>query len=393
MSRQFRSDDTSKWADKFGNGSDGDLTISGNTTDAPIDSSCSGNSGDSSLSATNAAFAVGQLILIHQSRGTGVGNWELNKIRSYTAGTITTAYPLQNTYTDSGASQAQVLVMKQYNNVTINSGVTLTAKAWDGNVGGIIAFFTKGTLAITGSIAVSGSNAQGGSGQISPSNGGGFRGGWSQDSVNSTGLQGESATGTGSQSNAANGSGGGAGGGNASYNVGGGGGHSASGSAGTGSGSANGAGGGTVGAVDLTTMVFGGGGGGATGTAAASHHSGANGGGIAFLIAKNIVVSQSIVSNGGGWSSANYRIGGGGGAGGSILLKCQTATLGSNLVTATGGVTIASGGGENSGDGAAGRVHIDYRDSYTGTTNPTLDARQDLSLNDRRGGSFLLNMI
>ena len=132
----------------FGTGEDGVLTISSNTTDSPIDSSCSGTSGTTSLSATNASFEAGQLILIHQSRGTGVGQWELNKISSYVAGTITTVLSLSYTYTDSGASQAQVLVVKQYSGITINSGKTLTAKAWDGNIGGILAYFCSGATTI-----------------------------------------------------------------------------------------------------------------------------------------------------------------------------------------------------------------------------------------------------
>ena len=66
-----------QWLDfeRFGDGSDGNLTISTNTTDTPIDSSCSGTSGTKSLSATNTSFTAGQIILIHQTRGTGVGAW------------------------------------------------------------------------------------------------------------------------------------------------------------------------------------------------------------------------------------------------------------------------------------------------------------------------------
>ena len=142
-------------APSFGNGSDGVLTISSNTTDTPIDSSCSGTSGSTSLSATNASFAAGQLIMIHQSRGTGVGNWELNKIASYATGTITTVLALANTYTDSGSSQAQVLVVMQYSGITINSGYTLTAKAWTGDVGGILALACSGKITVTGTITAS----------------------------------------------------------------------------------------------------------------------------------------------------------------------------------------------------------------------------------------------
>src|SRR3990167_5811311 len=119
----------------FGQGSDG-IWTPGTITDAPIDSSCSGTVASTSLSATNPSFATGQQIWIHQARGTGTDIWEVNYIVSYVAGTITTVFPLDNTYTDSGASQAQVRVIPQYSGITISS--TLTAKPWNGNVGGAI---------------------------------------------------------------------------------------------------------------------------------------------------------------------------------------------------------------------------------------------------------------
>ena len=151
-------------SERFGNGSDGALTISGNTTESPTDSSCSGTSGTTSLSATNASFAANQIILIHQSRGTGAGAWELNVISSYVAGTITTTYALSNTYTDSGASQAQVRVLNQYSSATINSGITYTTKAWDANVGGILAVLCNGTITVTGTISANAKGYLGGTG-------------------------------------------------------------------------------------------------------------------------------------------------------------------------------------------------------------------------------------
>src|SRR3990167_8995569 len=126
----------------FGSGGDGAATLSG--TQAPVDASCSGSSGATSLSATNASFAANQLILVAQMRGTGVGGWEVNKIASYAAGTITTVLPLVNTYTDSGDSQAQVIVLPQYSSVTISG--TFAVKAWDGNVGGIGCFLCNGQV-------------------------------------------------------------------------------------------------------------------------------------------------------------------------------------------------------------------------------------------------------
>ena len=179
----------------FGNGSDGIGTLSG--THAPIDASCSGTAGASTLSATNASFAQGQRIYIIQMRGTNAGvNNEMNTILSYVAGTITLSNPLEFTYTDSGASQAQVIVMPQYS--AVNIGSTLTSKAWDGNVGGVIPLLCSGRIYIPSTLSSLGCGFRGGAGGAG--------------GTNATGTQGESPTGTGSVSTSANGAGGGGGG-------------------------------------------------------------------------------------------------------------------------------------------------------------------------------------
>ena len=379
MSRQFRSDDTDKWKHGFGNGADGNLTIGSNTTDAPIDSSCSGTSGQTALTATNASFAPGQLILIHQSRGTGAGSWELNKIAAYTAGTITTQHALQNTYTDSGNSQAQVLVLKQYRDVTISSGFTLTGKAWNGDVGGILAILAKGTVTIAGTLSNVGTVNNG---EGVRNNGGGYRGGMSFDATNSFGGVGESINGDNNNaSSSASANGGGGGGGNANFNAGGGGGNGTSGANGQGSDSTNGADGSTAGNASLTTMVFGDAGGGATGIAGMGNNvaGGVNGGGIIIVIAPTIVITGSVTAKAADRSTTNVRANGGGGAGGSILLKGQNITLGTNLVVATGS-TITNTEKEKGGNGGVGRIHADYSKSFSGTTNPTIDTTNDLSI-------------
>lgn len=345
----------------FGNGSDAAATLSG--TDAPIDSSCSGTAAATTLSATNASFAANQIIMIHQSRGTGVGAWELNQISSYVAGTITLALPLVNTYTDSGASQAQVLVVEQHSQITVSG--TLTAKAWDGNVGGILALMCNGKVTISGTLTTGGPGPGGGYSTLAT----GYRGELSVSSQD--GVQGEGTIGAGGTiSTAANGSGGGGSSGGTTENRsgGGGGGNSAAGGTGTGSGGTGGTGGTSAGASDLTTMVFGGAGG-AGAAATAAGHSG-YGGAIICIFAKEIEVTGTIKSDGtdgqvGGSASGP----GGAGAGGSVFIKAQTATLGTNLVLARGGVGPTGGGGD-AGDGADGRIRIEAC-SRTGTTNPS----------------------
>lgn len=353
----------------FGDGSDGALTISTNTTNAPIDSACTGTVGSTNLTATNASFAVGQVILIHQTAANAgtVGTWMRNKIAGYTAGTITLETPLNASY----VTGAQVLVMKQYTTVTVNTGITWTAKAWNGTTGGILAFLANGLVTITGSIS---------------GNACGFRAG--TYGSNASGQQGEGIYGTGNTSSGSNITGGGAGQGGVYFGGGGGGGGGngiAGFPAGTGGLSGTGGQGGVLyGTPDLNTMVLGGGGGGAGsyyGGAVAGN--GGRGGGIIFVTAATLTVTGSIVSAGanGTAASAGDAGGGGAGAGGSILLKMQSATLGAALITAPGG----SGGGffgsgSTGGNGAYGRIHLDYYVTYSGTTSPTLDVVQDNTL-------------
>jgi len=344
---------------KFGDGSDGALTISSNTTEAPIDSACTGTAAAYALTATNTSFATGQKILIHQSRGTGAGKWERNEIASYTAGTITLADALTNSYT----SGAQVRVLKEYTNVTINTGITYTTKAWNGTVGGILAFLASGTVTVTGTITASGCGYRGGAGVTGGGNA----------------YQGEGTSGAGGivyQDN--NGNGGGGGGGPSSGDGGGGGGgNGAWGSTGSYVGSGyGGPGGESVGTADLTTMVFGGGGGGGYNDADSGTGSGGTGGGAIFITGATTTVAGYIKSLGGDGGSGNGS--GGGGAGGSILINAQTATLGTTLVTATGG----SGGSSSpaGGSGGTGRIHLNYYTAYTGTTSPTLDVVLDSGL-------------
>ncbi|HEX9059154.1 MAG TPA: LamG-like jellyroll fold domain-containing protein [Clostridia bacterium] len=357
----------------FGSGTDGSLTISSNTTNAPIDSACTGTISTYALSATNASFAAGQIILIHQTQGTNAGQYEQNVISSYTAGTITLQNALKKTYTTG----AQVLVLKQYTNVTVNSGITWTAKAWNGTTGGILAFLANGTVTVTGNIVANGASAN----SITGASGGGFRGGNGVGGTNVASYQGESSNGVGIQSTANNGSAGGGGentnasGGTAS---GGSAGHSVAGSNGYGNGQGYIVG--TAGAIgtdssDLTTFQLGAGGGGA-GRESVDVWGGSSGGGGIMIFGVTISVTGTITANGGAanqdGNAGHYSAAG---AGGSILLKAQTATLGTGLITANGGVAsgVLPAGGN-------GRIALDYLTSYTGTTSPTANVLQDSGL-------------
>lgn len=352
----------------FGSGSDGALTISVNTTDAPIDSACTGTAGNYTLSATNASFALGQVILIHQSQGTNAGQYERNVISGYTAGTITLQSPLKGSYTTG----AQVLVIKQYTNVTVNSGVTWTAKKWNGTTGGILTFLASGILTVNGTILADGA---------------GYNLGYAGN--NYDGYQGEGTAGTGARTTAANGNGGG--GGSKSTSTSGGGGGANATNNGTSGLQSGGSLGSSAGTTDLTTMVFGGqGGNGGTSQISDNNRAGkgGDGGGIIYLAAVTITLNSTAKITANGLVGANAPDtgggGGGGGAGGSVLLKCQTATLGTNLVLANGalgGSALPGDGGQRTGGtGGDGRVAIDYLTSYTGTTTPGITNNQDSTL-------------
>ncbi|GEM_PF-2868971 len=359
----------------FGNGTDGALTVSSNTTEAPIDSAATATAGSTTISATNASFAAAQKILIIQMDGANAGKYEIRTISAYTAGTITTTEALTNTYT----SKAQVRVLKQYSSVTINASVTYTAKAWDGTVGGILAFLCNGTVTVAGTISANGAAATDQTG----ASGGGFRGGdgLNNDTGGGSGMSGEGTGGASVRQVTANGNGGG--GGNLQSDSGaGGGGHAAAGTDGTRAVTLQGGiGGSAVGVAALTTVFMGGGGGGAHYNGSTTQvGGGGSGGGIIHFWGTTLTVTGAITANGGAGVTLNGK-GGGGGAGGSILLKAQIATLGSALITATGG----AGGADSAnagGAGAVGRIHLDYLTSYAGTTSPTLDYATDNTLAD-----------
>lgn len=355
-----------------GNGQDGDLIISTNTTDNPIDSAASGMINTKTLQATNPAFTAGQKVLIHQTQGlTGTGTYQINEIESYSSGVINLKDQLNYSYISNSTSKAQVIVMKQYNNVTVQSGVTFTAKPWNGITGGILSFFAQGEVNILGSISANGGNGNVSSGySIAGGVGGGFRGGASNKSP-----QGESHvkpyTGEGhlrvsiigdsnNGSNSTNGNGGSP----ATYNngtlgrSGGGGGNGTPGIAGSAS-----IGGIAYGTSNLSIMAFGGGGGGGgkgylVGGPAGS---GGSGGGIIFLNISKLNINGNVSSNGGN-GGQDSQSSGGGGAGGSILIQANSADVGLNRVLVNGGI----GGG----NGGVGRIAVEYCDSYAGSTNP-----------------------
>lgn len=376
MSRQFRSDDTSPWVHKFGYGSDGTYTVSTPTTYGTPTTTFTGTSWDlTGVVGATTGFAAGNLVLIHQTWLTGGGSWELNRITSIPSTTISFELPLQNTY----SSGAQIIKLMQYSAVTINA--TLTAPAFNGQTGGILAFLCNGLTDINATIT---------------SQNCGFGGGVYVTALSAE--QGDSSTGNGGNSTSANGAGGGGGrydGTNRGHGAGGGGGGGATagenGSATSGSSGSHTAGsGGTTSAsnASLTTAVFGGSGGGASreGSGATASDGAASAGGI-FIFSNYIDASGGAFNISGSQSNTSVQSPGGSSAGSFCLIKAQVATLGSSS-TGNGGAR-STGSSCYGGAGGNGIFHLDYSGTYTGTTTPTLDVTFDSTVAPSSGAAAL----
>lgn len=376
----------------FGDGRDSTLTISADTTQSITTKTCSGTATSTTLTADTDAspFAVGDIVLIHQTRGTGVGQWEINKIDSVGSDQYTLSVALNYTYTDSGASQAQVVKIPMYTSVTVDSGKYWSAPNWAQDTGGLLVFACNGTVDGNGIFRLTGSDgsrSQPNPGWGSHTTGRGFRGSaGGSNAPTFTGYAAEGTTGDVTQSTSATGNGAGSSTitGSPQSAGGNGGGNGVAGSLGTTSGSpTQGAVGATAGSADLITFVLGGGGAGGVCNQTGGVGDGGSGAGGLFAFVKNIdLTGGSINANGGNGGGTSGDHGGGGGAGGSVLIVTETATLGTDLMTATGG-TGFNGSGSDGGNGGVGRIAVHHSGSITGSSaSPSFENVTDTSLSD-----------
>ncbi len=368
--------------DMFGDGRDGVMPSSGNldsNTGVGVGIVNSGVVGTYSINVTDAyagwRINIGDVVLIHQTQGTGAGCWELNKAASdYTGGTaaIQLTRPLQCNYTNGGSNHAQIQRVPQYTDCPV-SGSVIPLTKWNGSWGGILAIMCNGTMNLTGSISVTGY---------------GFRGGPKDAPVNTLqqGYQGEGYPGYYSRSTAANGNGGGGGADQATPDRKSGGGGGGNGTAGTPGqamgGNVGGAGGGTSGNAALTNWIFGGAGGQGAywwdGSGTVSPMRAGSGGGILFVSSRLLQATGTVTANGENGSNAAPAGGGnGGGAGGSILIRGQSVSLGT-LTSAIGGTGGTSADPEEGygGSGGVGRIRVEYCNSVSGIANPSASIQQ-----------------
>lgn len=455
----------------------------GDAVNYSVTSNVSSGNSSITLSSTpsSGCLAVNDEILIINLQGTStnnsnVGKYEFARIVSISTATLTLNHNLINTY-DGTTQKIMVQRVPNYTSATVNSTKNLTATAWNGTKGGVIAFRTSGTATITGNVvgtslgfqtpSVTSSNFQliesykgtntgtgtgvgggngstgtnfGGAGGLGGSTGGfGIGGGVSTDrgggggggaggriggstsdivttstlstlslgySPSNGGPGGAGGGGGLAGANGGGGGGGGAGGGGAGGEPGsdnlataGSNGTSSTGGAGGNggtSGATGGAGGGIGAAGSADSFGFASCGAGTAQPGQAPSNPQNRGGGIIIITGSTVSVGGTVISgagaggNGGngGCGAVISQTGGGGGGGGggkggnagAILINAGTATLGSSLVSATGGSggtggTLGTGGsggsaGSNGATGDNGKIAVNSSTS-SGSTNPS----------------------
>jgi hypothetical protein len=330
----------------------------------------------------NGCLAAGDAVLLLNAQGTktstlNVGRYEVLHVASASGTTVTFDAPKVGFYgagasDDTGigtSAQSQHVVLQRVPviaQLTITSTGALTADAWDGGKGGVIAL-RAGKLVVAGKINAAAL---------------GYRSGaWSEDDATCTENvateSGESIAGAPTVNVAANagGSGGIASGSalftgtpfvNASA------GHITAGQAGqAGSGRSPGAPGAAYGSLDASLLDFGSGGGGAFSCAAGTFATYAEprstqAGGIILLEVGTLQVTGTVTA-----SAANAGPVGAS-SGGSIVIRSAAPSLGDGLVTAIGSTSTSSGTSfTNKGSDGKIAVCAPSPTSVTGTTKPS----------------------
>jgi len=304
---------------------------------------------------SSAAFAVGDKVLLIQMKGASIttgnvvgfgnitaynnaGNYEYLTVASFAGNNITmTTNPCQ-TYTITSA--VQLIRVPVYTNPNIIGNLTCTA--WNGTIGGVVAFEATGTVTFNANINVAGSGFRGGLFAT-----GGFSCNDPNYANGTTGKKGEgiAAAPAGQDANRRPLANGGGGSNTGNPGAGGGGNYGGGGRGGvdwSGCGTTTSFGIGGLPLTTLTTKAFlGGGGGGGFRDNGLNATSGTNGGGIVFIKANQITGNGFTIQANGVDQTVNTDSegAGAGGAGGSVHLWCPTytSTLNINIKGGNGG--------------------------------------------------------
>jgi uncharacterized repeat protein (TIGR01451 family) len=337
----------------------GDLLLVIQMQGAAIDSTNTDAYGDGVAGAPASGYTAlggsGSYEYVRATSGVSAGSVGIAGLGA--GGGLINAYETAAATATAGQKTFQVVRVPQYTTATTSSG--LTAAAWNGSVGGVLALDTTSTLTLNGTSSVDGLGFRGG---VGIQRGGGA--GANTDVVRSSsagngGTKGEGIAGTPSQTTASNGYPGGdvdrgapgnAGGGgtdgrpsaNDQNTGGGGGGNGGAGGLGGNAWSSGVATGGYGGAAlpgSGSRVFLGGGGGAGTGNNfTAPNSNGAAGGGIVLIRAGSVAGAGSITANGASAGNGTPNDGGGGGgAGGTIVLTTTSGSLAAASLSADGG--------------------------------------------------------
>jgi len=333
--------------------------------------------------ASTTGFLVGQevmLVTMQDPNATNnlTGQYEYTRIQSISGDTLLFSNLLNYNY-DATSIKHQVIVVPNYNNLTVASGGNLICHNWDGATGGVLALRVKGLLDIQsgGMVSASGAGYRG-----TPPRSAYFR---YSDGAQGEGYLGLGYAGTGAYGSYGNnssafvnpnGNGGGGGIGTQDAAGGGGGGNGAVGGDGVLYSHQFGYGGKPVGDATLGKLFMGGAGGEGGGDEDGDYPgNGGSGGGIIAISASSLNVIGGLfadgVNGGSGFNAGGCGMGGGGGgAGGSIYLQMLSFSGTPFNIEALGGFGGAPGGcGGAGGNGSVGRIRVDIAAGSV-ATNP-----------------------
>lgn len=307
--------------------------------------------------ADSTPFSAGAMVLVMQTQWKSdgeryrIGEYSLHFIERVIGPRLQLATPLNRPFK---MGEAQAVLVPQYTDVTVRSGASLVAPAWNGSSGGVLALVATGAFRNDGQVSATGQGFRGGTarevaereagcvGEDEPAPRGSERGEGALVGGFGTSF-------TGRRNNDSGGGGGvctyAGGGGGASLGEGGQGGFSAD--------ARRDVGGVGGQALTFSGLVLGGGGGASNGTFGKGR-SGARGGGAVFVRARSLDGAGAFVSNGSDGPPTDARFGGGGGAGaaGSIIIeviddaRCKLFAVGG-----AGGAATDQGPGGGGGGG------------------------------------------
>ena len=363
-----------------GSGRDGALTVNaaGTIVNTYTTLSAAAVAGNSSVSVASAAgLGEGDLLLIVRTKGLGfsptsgdqsplnldaesAGTWELGRVAGISGTTITFDAPLEQGFPTTGT---QVIRVYEATSVTVTSGSQLTAPAWNGSTGGVIAVFATGTIANNGSITTTGRGMRGGVAVNGNTDSGctGLDEPHPRGARKGEGLSSSFGSGVTGKGNLADGAGGaicfnGGGGGGGGFGSGSVGGFSNPNSAAL---PAGGLGGTAMPYPAPDRLLFGGGGGAGHGN---NNHmtSGARGGGITWLRGDRVTGNGTFAAAGSTPLITTGNDGAGGGGGGGTVVLEMMRNINCNTIDArggTGGMVGAAHRGPGGG-GGGGRVWL-----------------------------------